>query len=545
MDIYSRLLKDRIVILGTQVNDVVANTIVAQLLFLQFEDGKADIHMYINSPGGSITAGMAIYDTMQYVTCDVATYCIGQAASMGAILLTAGAPGKRNALPNARIMIHQPLAGMEGTATELAIHAKEVLRIKQRMNEILLKHTGQTLRTDRGRHRPRQLHAAGRGQGLRPDRPHLGEDAGCRRRLTASCSSRMRGRQPPRDDEGRPWQIGRPTLGASRMGFRITRMWMLWAAALRGRVRLARPDGRPRKPAAATGGLDRPAQNAALDRRNRSCRPPTASRVDLKTQLADGTRTAQRRAGQRLGQVEGIELNKVPDRRPRPRRLAGRRAALRRDRADRCRREPRQGARLGRRHGVSTCQSPRPSSASATGNITSQKAEGAVASAASWGAATSSAFPGRRRRSRANLLVHARLKTIDGRQFDTSQSIHIVPPAGSARKPPRPSPRPSALKSRPRPAPPVETSLTLHRHRRSLGGTERRAAIRKPGTPPNELPPPSAGSETPDRVFDLRLRTLDFGPVQCRCPLIASGAVSWPSRPRGFCRTAGKSPRAA
>ena len=145
MDIYSRLLKDRIIFLGTQVNDMVANAIVAQLLFLQFEDDKADIHMYINSPGGSITAGMAIYDTMQFVRCDVSTYCIGQASSMGAILLTAGAAGKRNALPHARIMINQPLAGMEGTATELEIHAKEVIRIKQMMNEILLKHTGQTL----------------------------------------------------------------------------------------------------------------------------------------------------------------------------------------------------------------------------------------------------------------------------------------------------------------------------------------------------------------------------------------------------------------
>jgi ATP-dependent Clp protease, protease subunit len=145
MDIYSRLLKDRIIFLGTQVNDVVANSIVAQLLFLQFEDDKADIHMYINSPGGSITAGMAIYDTMQFVRPDVSTYCIGQASSMGAILLTAGAAGKRNALPHARIMIHQPLAGMEGTATELEIHAKEVLRIKAMMNEVLLKHTGQTL----------------------------------------------------------------------------------------------------------------------------------------------------------------------------------------------------------------------------------------------------------------------------------------------------------------------------------------------------------------------------------------------------------------
>lgn len=145
MDIYSRLLKDRIVILGSQVNDDVANSIVAQLLFLQFEDAKADVHFYINSPGGSITAGMAIYDTMQFISCDVATYCIGQAASMGAILLTAGAKGKRHALPNARIMIHQPLAGMQGTATELEIHAKEVLRIKRKMNEILQKHTGRDL----------------------------------------------------------------------------------------------------------------------------------------------------------------------------------------------------------------------------------------------------------------------------------------------------------------------------------------------------------------------------------------------------------------
>ncbi len=141
-DIYSRLLKDRIVFLGTQVNDEVANSIVAQLLFLQSDDPKADIHLYINSPGGSISAGMAIYDTMQFVTCDVATYCIGQAASMGAVLLTAGAAGKRFALPNARIMIHQPLAGMQGTAEEIMIHAREFRRIKERMNQILLKHTG-------------------------------------------------------------------------------------------------------------------------------------------------------------------------------------------------------------------------------------------------------------------------------------------------------------------------------------------------------------------------------------------------------------------
>jgi ATP-dependent Clp protease protease subunit len=144
-DIYSRLLKDRIIFLGTQVNDEVANIIVAQMLFLQSDDPKADIHLYVNSPGGSVSAGMAIYDTMQFITCDVATYCVGQAASMGAVLLTAGAAGKRHALPNARIMIHQPLAGMQGTAEEIAIHAKEFKRIKQKMNEILLKHTGHPL----------------------------------------------------------------------------------------------------------------------------------------------------------------------------------------------------------------------------------------------------------------------------------------------------------------------------------------------------------------------------------------------------------------
>jgi ATP-dependent Clp protease, protease subunit len=144
-DIYSRLLKDRIVFLGTQVNDEVANSIVAQMLFLQSDDPKADIHLYVNSPGGSVSAGLAIYDTMQFITCDVATYCIGQAASMGAVLLTAGAAGKRHALPNARIMIHQPLAGMQGTAEEIAIHAKEFRRIKQRMNEILIKHTGHSI----------------------------------------------------------------------------------------------------------------------------------------------------------------------------------------------------------------------------------------------------------------------------------------------------------------------------------------------------------------------------------------------------------------
>ena len=145
MDIYSRLLKDRIVFLGTGVNDEVANAIVAQLLFLQSEDSKADVHLYINSPGGSVTAGLAIYDTMQFITCDVATYCVGQCASMGAVLLTAGAAGKRKALPNSRIMIHQPLAGMEGTAEDIMIHAKEFRKIKDKLNNILLKHTGRQL----------------------------------------------------------------------------------------------------------------------------------------------------------------------------------------------------------------------------------------------------------------------------------------------------------------------------------------------------------------------------------------------------------------
>ena len=145
MDIYSRLLKDRIVFLGSGVNDDVANAIVAQMLFLQSDDSKADIHFYINSPGGSVSAGLVIYDTMQLVTCDVATYCIGQCASMGAILLTAGTDGKRHALPNSRIMIHQPLAGMEGTAEDIMIHAKEFKNTKNKLNNILLKHCGQPL----------------------------------------------------------------------------------------------------------------------------------------------------------------------------------------------------------------------------------------------------------------------------------------------------------------------------------------------------------------------------------------------------------------
>ena len=156
MDIYSRLLKDRIIFLGTQINDDVANAVVAQLLFLQSDDPKTDVHMYINSPGGSISAGLAIYDTMQFVNCDVATYCVGQCASMGAVLLAAGSPGKRKALPNSRIMIHQPLAGMEGSAEDIIIHAKEFIKVKERLNRILIKHTGHPLEkiekdTDRDR----------------------------------------------------------------------------------------------------------------------------------------------------------------------------------------------------------------------------------------------------------------------------------------------------------------------------------------------------------------------------------------------------------
>ena len=144
-DIYSRLLKDRIVFLGEEVNDVTASLVVAQLLFLESEDPEKDICLYINSPGGSITAGMAIYDTMNYIKCDVSTICIGMAASMGAFLLSSGAKGKRLALPNSEIMIHQPLGGMQGQATDIKIHADHILSIKDRMNRILSQNTGQPL----------------------------------------------------------------------------------------------------------------------------------------------------------------------------------------------------------------------------------------------------------------------------------------------------------------------------------------------------------------------------------------------------------------
>lgn len=142
-DIYSRLLKDRIIFLGTAIDDNVANTVIAQILFLQTEDPDKDIHIYVNSPGGVVSSGLAIYDTMQYVKPDIATYCVGQAASMGALLLAAGTKGKRFALPNSRIMLHQPMGGFQGQATDIEIHAREILRMKDTLNNILSFHTGQ------------------------------------------------------------------------------------------------------------------------------------------------------------------------------------------------------------------------------------------------------------------------------------------------------------------------------------------------------------------------------------------------------------------
>ena len=144
-DIYSRLLKDRIIFLGAPIDDVFSNLIIAQLLFLEAEDPEKDINLYINSPGGSVTAGMGIYDTMQYVKPPITTICLGQAASMGALLLAAGTKGKRYALPNARVMIHQPMGGFQGQATEIDIHAREILKIRERLNQIMAEHTGQSL----------------------------------------------------------------------------------------------------------------------------------------------------------------------------------------------------------------------------------------------------------------------------------------------------------------------------------------------------------------------------------------------------------------
>jgi ATP-dependent Clp protease protease subunit len=144
-DIYSRLLKDRIIFLGAPIDDMFANLVIAQLLFLEAEDPEKDINLYVNSPGGSVTAGLGIYDTMQYVKAPITTICLGQAASMGALLLTGGTKGKRFALPNARVMIHQPMGGFQGQATEIDIHAREILKIRERLNEIMAKHTGQPL----------------------------------------------------------------------------------------------------------------------------------------------------------------------------------------------------------------------------------------------------------------------------------------------------------------------------------------------------------------------------------------------------------------
>src|SRR2546430_952266 len=144
-DIFSRLLKDRIIFLGTGVDDTIANIVIAQMLFLESEDPDKDVMLYINSPGGLVTAGLAIYDTMQYVRCDIATICMGQASSMGAFLLAAGAKGKRSSLPSSRILIHQPLGGFEGQATDIDIHAKEILRVRDTLNELLALHTGQSL----------------------------------------------------------------------------------------------------------------------------------------------------------------------------------------------------------------------------------------------------------------------------------------------------------------------------------------------------------------------------------------------------------------
>lgn len=144
-DIWSRLMKDRIVFMGTEVNDDIANVIVAQLLFLESEDPEKDINLYINSPGGSVSAGLAIYDTMQYVRCPISTICIGQAASMGAVILAAGTKGKRRALPNSRIMIHQPLGGARGQASDIEIQAREIMKVKEKLNKILAKHTGQAV----------------------------------------------------------------------------------------------------------------------------------------------------------------------------------------------------------------------------------------------------------------------------------------------------------------------------------------------------------------------------------------------------------------
>ena len=183
-DIYSRLLKERVVFLVGPVNDVTANLIVAQLLFLESENPDKDIFFYINSPGGSVTAGMAIYDTMQFIKPNVSTLCIGQAASMGAFLLAAGEKGKRFSLPNSRIMIHQPLGGFQGQASDIEIHAREILSLRSKLNDMLAKHTRPVRRADRARYRPGQFHVFGRRRTLRPGRQ--GADQPQRRGLIVS-----------------------------------------------------------------------------------------------------------------------------------------------------------------------------------------------------------------------------------------------------------------------------------------------------------------------------------------------------------------------
>ena len=170
-DIFSRLLMDRIVFLGSPINDDVANLIIAQLLFLQADNPEKDIYLYINSPGGSVYSGLAIYDTMKFLTCPVNTYCMGIAASMGSFLLAAGTKGKRYALPNSRIMLHQPSGGTQGTAADIEIQAKEILFIRERLNAIYAENTGQTRGAHQRRPGPRPVHVSGRGEGVRPHRP--------------------------------------------------------------------------------------------------------------------------------------------------------------------------------------------------------------------------------------------------------------------------------------------------------------------------------------------------------------------------------------
>jgi ATP-dependent Clp protease protease subunit len=176
MDIYSRLLKDRIIFIGTPIDDMVANLVIAQLLYLQMEDAKKDIHLYINSPGGVVTGGMAIYDTMNFLQCDVQTFCIGMAASMSTVLLAAGTKGKRFALPNSRVMIHQPSGGAGGQAADIAIAAKEILRWRKTLSEVHLPAHGQAPGAGRQGFRPRLLHERPGGQGLRDRGPRGGLD---------------------------------------------------------------------------------------------------------------------------------------------------------------------------------------------------------------------------------------------------------------------------------------------------------------------------------------------------------------------------------